>query len=102
MCASAHTFRSVSRTPCPTQDYNVIHLHTYSWFGLFTILVAKWLRIPIMTKLPNVGEFGLPGLAARRFGGLKLAILLCADALVAMSRRVSLNSSKQTSPRGVY
>ena len=68
------------------KTYDVIHLHQHSWFGLFTILAARWLRIPILTKLPNVGKFGLPGLAAQRFGGLKLAILLCSDALVAMSR----------------
>ena len=77
------------------KTYDVIHLHQYSWFGLFTILVAKSLRIPILTKLPNVGEFGLPGLAAKRFGGLRLAILLCADALVAMSRE-SLAELQQT------
>ena len=68
------------------KTYDVIHLHQHSWFGLFTIMVAKWLKIPILTKLPNVGEFGLPGVAARRYGSLKLAILLCSDALVAMSR----------------
>lgn len=67
--------------------YDVIHLHQHSWFGLLTILAAKLLRKPILTKLPNVGEFGLPGLAAQRFGRLKLAILLRADALVAMSRQ---------------
>jgi glycosyltransferase involved in cell wall biosynthesis len=77
------------------KTYDVIHLHQHSWFGLFTILVAKWLRIPILTKLPNVGEFGLPGVAARRYGNLKLAILLCSDALVAMSRE-SLDELQQT------
>ena len=75
--------------------YDVIHLHQPSWFSLFTILVAKLLRVPILTKLPNVREFGLPGVAAGRFGGLKLAILLCTDALVAMSRE-SLAELRQT------
>ena len=69
------------------QTYDVIHLHQHSWFGLFTILFAKWLKVPILTKLPNVGEFGMPGLVARRFGGLKLAILHSSDVLVAMSRQ---------------
>ncbi|MEO7859759.1 MAG: glycosyltransferase family 4 protein [Nitrospirales bacterium] len=68
------------------ETYDVIHLHQHSWFGLFTVLVAKWLRVPILTKLPNVGAFGVPGVAARRYGSLKLAILLGSDALVAMSR----------------
>ena len=77
------------------KTYDVIHLHQHSWFGLFTIMFAKWLRIPILTKLPNGGEFGLPGLVARRFGGLKLAILLCSDVLVAMSRE-TLDELQQT------
>lgn len=68
------------------KTYDIIHLHQHSWFGLFTILLAKWLKVPILTKLPNVREFGLPGLAAQRFGGFKVAILLCADSLVALSR----------------
>ena len=75
-------------------SYDVIHLHQHSWFGLFTILVARWLKIPILTKLPNVGEFGLPGLASQGFGSLKLSILLSADAVVAMSRE-SLSELQQ-------
>ena len=75
-------------------NYDVIHLHQHSWFSLFTILVAKWLKVPILTKLPNVGKFGLPGLASRGFGGLKLSILLSADAVVAMSRE-SLSELQQ-------
>lgn len=64
--------------------YDVIHLHQHSWFGLYTIIAAKLLRKAILTKLPNVGEFGLPGMAAKGLGRLKLAILLRSDALVAM------------------
>lgn len=66
-------------------SYDVIHLHQHSWFGLCTILAAKLLGKPILTKLPNVGEFGLPGMMAQRFGRLKLSILLGSDALVAVS-----------------
>jgi glycosyltransferase involved in cell wall biosynthesis len=77
------------------KTYDVIHLHQHSWFGLFTILFAKWLKIPILTKLPNVGEFGLPGLAAKRFGGIKLAILRSSDVLVAMSRQ-TLDELRET------
>ena len=66
--------------------YDVIHLHQHSWFGLFTIVVARILGKPILTKLPNVGKRGIPGLVAQRFGNLRLAILFCSDALVAMSR----------------
>lgn len=69
------------------KTYDVIHSHQHSWFGLFTILAARLLGKPILTKLPNVGEFGIPGLLARRFGRLQLALLLQSDALVAMSRQ---------------
>lgn len=82
------------------KTYDVIHLHQHSWFGLFTILVAKWLRIPILTKLPNVGKVGLPGMAAQRFGGLKLGILLCADALVAMSHESLAELQQADFPKG--
>lgn len=67
--------------------YDVIHLHQHSWFGLGTILVAKLLDKPVLTKLPNVGELGIPSMAASRLGRLKLAILLRSDALVAMSQQ---------------
>jgi glycosyltransferase involved in cell wall biosynthesis len=82
------------------KTYDVIHLHQHSWFGLFTILAAKWLRIPILTKIPSVGELGLPGVAARRYGNLKLAILLCSDALVAMSRESLAELQQADYPTG--
>jgi glycosyltransferase involved in cell wall biosynthesis len=67
------------------RSYDVVHLHQHSWFGLYTILIARLLGKPILTKLPNVGVFGVPGLRAGRFGLLKLKILFGSDALVAMS-----------------
>lgn len=82
------------------ETYDIIHLHQHSWFGLFTILVAKWWRIPILAKLPNVGEKGLPGLAAKRFGALKLGIFLCADALVAMSHESLAELQQAEFPKG--
>jgi len=36
-------------------SYDVVHLHQHSWFGLYVILIARLLRKPILTKLPNVG-----------------------------------------------
>ncbi len=65
---------------------DVIHLHQFSWFGLFVILLARLLDIPVLTKLPNVGELGLPGLRLQRHGGLKLAIFRKTDAVVAMTK----------------
>lgn len=65
--------------------YDVVHLHQHSSFGLFVILLARLLGKPVLTKLPNVGELGLPGMRATRFGPLKLAIFKRSNAVVAMS-----------------
>lgn len=65
--------------------YDVIHLHQHSWFGLYTIICAKCLRKPILTKLPSAGTQGVSALRNEPFGRLKLAMLLRSDALVSMS-----------------
>ncbi|MEN8131640.1 MAG: glycosyltransferase family 4 protein [Pseudomonadota bacterium] len=67
------------------RSFDVIHLHQHSWVGLYVILLAKLLGKPILTKLPNVGDFGLPGLRRQTFGWVRQAILLKSDAIVAMS-----------------
>jgi glycosyltransferase involved in cell wall biosynthesis len=69
------------------RTYDVIHLHQFSWFGVFVILVAGLLKKPVLTKLPSVGIFGLPALAASRFGGFKLEVFGRSDAVVALSRQ---------------
>lgn len=66
-------------------SYDVVHLHQHSWFSLYAIVIARLLGKPTLTKLANVGVFGIPGLRSGRFGRLKLKILFSADALVAMS-----------------
>lgn len=66
--------------------YDVVHLHQFSWFGVFVLLVARLLGKPVLTKLPSVGIFGLPALAASPFGALKISIFKMTDAAVAMSR----------------
>lgn len=68
------------------KTFDVVHLHQHSSFGLFVIILARLLGKPVLTKLPNVGEAGLPGLATARFGRLKLVIFKLTDAVVAMSR----------------
>ena len=67
------------------RTYDVVHLHQYSWFGVFVILAARLLRKPVLMKLPSVGAHSLPGLADAWFGSLKLAIFRMTDAVVAMS-----------------
>ncbi len=68
------------------QTYDIVHLHQNSWFSLFVSFVARLLGKPVLTKLPNVGMYGLPGLAASRLGWLKLAIFKRTDAVVAMTK----------------
>lgn len=65
--------------------YDIIHLHQYSWFGLFVIIIARLLNKPILTKLPNDGIYGLPGVAKSRFGWIKIAIFKRTTAVVAMT-----------------
>jgi glycosyltransferase involved in cell wall biosynthesis len=54
---------------------------------------------PILTKLPNVGELGIPGLKALGLGRLRLSILLLSDVLVAMSPQSLRELSEVGFPR---
>jgi glycosyltransferase involved in cell wall biosynthesis len=65
--------------------FDVVHLHQCSWFGLFTIILAKILGKPVLTKLPSSGEMGIVGMQSHIFGWLKVRILKMSDGLVAMS-----------------
>lgn len=66
--------------------YDVIHLHQHSWFGLFTIIASRIFSKPILTKLPNVGSLGISGMLTQYCGQLRRRILICSDAIVAMSK----------------
>lgn len=66
--------------------YDVVHVHVPSWFGLMAIVFAKLLVRPVLTKLPNIGAKGIPGMRAGRWGGAAVAILRLSDAIVAMSQ----------------
>ncbi len=65
--------------------YDIVHLHQFSWFGAFVILLARALGKPVLTKLPSVGATSLPGIAASPLGTIMLAIFRLSDAVVAMS-----------------
>lgn len=67
------------------RNADVLHLHQTSWVSLYVIILAKILGKPVLTKLPNVGDSGLPGLRRKSFGWLRQAILFRSDAIVAMS-----------------
>jgi glycosyltransferase involved in cell wall biosynthesis len=67
------------------RDVDLVHVHNISWFGAFITLFAKVLGLPVITKLPNIGDFGIPGMRRRRFGFLRIALLKRSDAIIAMT-----------------
>lgn len=67
------------------KQFQVVHVHQHSVFGLLFVLSARILNKPVIIKLPNVGERGIPWLRKSRFGWLKVKVLKLADAIVAMS-----------------
>lgn len=64
---------------------DLVHVHNVSWFGAFVTLFAKALGLPVITKLPNIGDFGIPGMRRRPFGFLRIALLKGCDAIIAMT-----------------
>ena len=46
-----------------------LHVHNISWFGAFVTVLAKVLRLPVITKLPNFGNFGIPAMNPVEYGG---------------------------------
>jgi glycosyltransferase involved in cell wall biosynthesis len=67
--------------------FNVVHVHQHSWAGLYVILLSKLLGKSVITKLPNVGGYGIPGLRRKFLGWLRLRILCASDVIVAMSKQ---------------
>ena len=67
------------------RDVDLVHVHNISWFGAFVTLIAKALGLPVITKLPNIGDVGIPGMRRRPFGGLRIALFKRSDAIIAMA-----------------
>ncbi|HEY4942145.1 MAG TPA: glycosyltransferase family 4 protein [Rhizomicrobium sp.] len=67
------------------RDYDVVHLHNLSWFGTVVSLGAAALNKPVLLKLPNVGAFGIPGIAAGTLGKLRVSLFKRSAAIVAMA-----------------
>lgn len=63
---------------------DVVHVHQHSSFGMFAIWCARMYRKPVLAKLPNIGAFGIPGLASGFLGAARLAVLRSASGIVAM------------------
>jgi glycosyltransferase involved in cell wall biosynthesis len=64
---------------------DLIHVHNISWFGAFITLLAGALGKPVITKLPNIGDFGIPAMRRYPLGLLRVALLKMSDSIVAMT-----------------
>ena len=67
------------------REVDLVHVHNLGWFGAFVTLFAKALGLPVITKLPNFGDNGIPGMRRRRFGFLYVALLKRSDTIIAMT-----------------
>ena len=67
------------------RDVDLVHVHNVSWFGAFVTLWAKALGLPVITKLPNTGDYGIPGMRRGPFGVLRIGLLKRSDAIIAMT-----------------
>jgi glycosyltransferase involved in cell wall biosynthesis len=67
------------------RNVDVVHVHNLSWFGTFVTLFAKALHLPVITKLPNIGKFGIPGMRRGLIGFLHVALLKKSDSIIAMT-----------------
>jgi len=79
--------------------YDIVHVHQYSWFSLFSILTAKLLGKKTLAKMSNIGKQGIPGIKARATGWLQLKILFLVDGIVAMSNESVRELTAASFPR---
>jgi glycosyltransferase involved in cell wall biosynthesis len=66
-------------------EVDLVHVHNISWFGAFVTLFSKAVGLPVITKLPNIGDFGITGMRRGPFSFLRIALLKVSDAIVAMT-----------------
>jgi glycosyltransferase involved in cell wall biosynthesis len=67
------------------REVDLVHVHNISWFGAFVTLFSKAVGLPVITKLPNIGDFGITGMRRGPFSFLRIALLKVSDAIVAMT-----------------
>lgn len=67
------------------RDVDLVHVHNISWFGAFLTSLAKACGLPVITKLPGIGDDGIPAMRCRSFGFLRIALLKRSDAIIAMT-----------------
>lgn len=68
-------------------EFDIVHLHQYSWFSLYVLFVSKMLGKYILIKLPNgSGLYGVYFIKESRMGWLKMILFKSADAVVAITK----------------
>jgi glycosyltransferase involved in cell wall biosynthesis len=67
------------------RDVDLVHVHNISWFGAFITSLAKAFGLPVITKLPSIGDDGIPAVRCRPFVFLRIALLKRSDAIIAMT-----------------
>lgn len=67
--------------------FDIVHLHTISWFSLYTLFIAKCMNKKTVLKMANVGEWGPLPLKQSLIGRLQLRIIKTVDVIVAMSNQ---------------
>lgn len=67
------------------REVDLVHVHNISWFGAFVTLFSKAVGLPVITKLPSIGDFGITGMRRGPFSFLRIALLKVSDAIVAMT-----------------
>ncbi len=66
-------------------QYDVVHSHGMTWFLLGAVMARQFRRLPLLVKIPNVRDCGIPGLQRRRSGVWLLRLMQQADAWAVLS-----------------
>ena len=64
--------------------YSVVHAHCITTVTLMCLIISNILRIPTVLKMPNVGDYGLPGIKRSWLGIFKLFIIKRSSCFVSM------------------
>jgi glycosyltransferase involved in cell wall biosynthesis len=66
-------------------NVDVVHIHSNSWLTGIFLKYFKSNDIPVISKMPNTGDNGIPGMKKRWFGKRRVELLKKSDAIVALN-----------------
>lgn len=67
------------------RNMDIVHIHNISWFGAFLTVLCSLLRLPVITKLPNIGDCGIVGMRNGLWGCIRVGLLKWSDVIIAMT-----------------